>query len=48
MTDENYQGYLGTEATLPKVLFFTDKPRVSLVLKSLSTTLKEKMKFGVV
>ena len=48
VTDENFQGYLGTEATLPKVLLFTDKPRVSLVYKALSTKLKDKMKFGIV
>ena len=48
VTNENFQGFLGTEATLPKVLLFTDKARVSLVYKALSTTLKDKMKFGVV
>lgn len=43
VNDENYQGFLGTQATLPKILYFNDKKKVSLIIKSLSTKFKNKI-----
>lgn len=48
LNEENIQRYLKTDQTLPKVLFFTDKKKTSLIIKSLSSRLKEKMHFGQV
>ncbi len=44
--DDKIQGFLRTEPTLPKVLYFTDKPRKSLLIKALSSSFNHKLSFG--
>ena len=41
------QGFLGTELTVPKVLYFSDK-KLPLSIKALSNRFNKKLKFGFV
>lgn len=48
--EDNFQGFLKVDPTIPKVLYFTDseKLRVPLLLKALSVSFNKKLRFGFV
>ena len=45
---ENITGFVNTEQTLPKVLFFTENQGVPLIVKALSKQFNKKLAFGIV
>ena len=49
VTEDNAPGFLGTDPTLPKVMFFTESPQgIPLVVKALSRNFNKKLSFGIV
>lgn len=48
--EDNFQGFLKVDPTIPKVLYFTDNEKgvVPLMLKALSSTFNKKLSFGIV
>lgn len=46
--DDNVTGFLNTDMTLPKVLYFADKPGAPLLLRALSRNFHKKLSFGIV
>jgi hypothetical protein len=48
LSEENFAGFISSDLGLPKVLLFTDKPGNSMIIRALSNTFNNKMRFGVV
>lgn len=48
VTDESVAGFMGSDAIVPKVLLFTDKPGIPLIYRALSNAFNAKMNFGIV
>ncbi len=48
LNDETYLKFINTNPTVPKVLFFSNKKRIPISIKALSTTFKGKLSFGFI
>jgi len=48
LSEENMAGFMASDAALPKVLLFTDKPGNAMIIRALSNTFNNKLRFGVV
>lgn len=48
VNNDNVAGFIGTELTLPKVLFFTENEGIPLTVKALSRNFNKKLSFGMV
>lgn len=48
--EDNFQGFLKVDPTIPKVFYFTDSDTnvVPLMLKALSSSFNKKLSFGIV
>ena len=46
--EENAGQFLRSDVGLPKALLFTDKPGVPLIYRALSSTFKNKLRFGII
>ena len=48
VNEESAPQYLSADVSLPKALLFTDKPGLPLMYRALSSTFKNKIRFGIV
>ena len=48
LNEENASQFLSADVSLPKALLFTDKPGIPLMYRALSSSFKNKIRFGVV
>jgi len=48
LNEENASQFLSADISLPKALLFTDKPGIPLMYRALSSSFKNKLRFGVV
>jgi thiol-disulfide isomerase/thioredoxin len=48
LTSDNAAQFLSSDVSLPKSLLFTDKPGLPLMYKALSSSFKNKLRFGII
>lgn len=48
LSADNASQFLSSDISLPKSLLFTDKPGLPLIFKALSSTFKNKLRFGII